>query len=62
MSTDFRPRTPIPMADLEQRRIYDEIGLGEFEEGVLLNPSSAPSLRHLEQIRLCSALGNPDDD
>jgi hypothetical protein len=32
MSTDFRPRTPIPMADLEQRRIYDEIGLGEFEE------------------------------
>src|SRR5262247_1756489 len=22
MSTDFRPRTPIPMADLEQRRIY----------------------------------------
>src|SRR5262249_4109214 len=32
MSTDFRPRTPIPMADLEQRRIYHEIGLGEFEE------------------------------
>ena len=30
MSTDFRPLTPIPMAGLEQRRIYDEIGLGDL--------------------------------
>jgi hypothetical protein len=43
MSTDFRPRTPIPMADLEQRRIYDEIGLGEFEE---IKPLGVPEPQH----------------
>ena len=43
MSTDFRPRTPIPMADLEQRRIYDEIGLAEFEEN---KPLGAPEPQH----------------
>jgi hypothetical protein len=43
MSTDFRPLTPIPMADLEQRRIYDEIGLGEFEE---IKPLGVPEPQH----------------